>query len=68
MRLSFTPTLGRKIFYAADKDDDHAPMLELRFHNEFNTGLDYEQKCRIAARTLRYAARLCLKERKEAGK
>lgn len=64
MRLSFTPTLGRKIFYAADEDDDHAPMLELRFHNEFNTGLTYEQKCGIAARALR----LCIKGRKEARK
>jgi hypothetical protein len=68
VRLSFIPTLGRKIFYAADEDDDHAPMLELRFHNEFNTGLTYEQKCDIAARALRYAARLCIKGRKEARK
>ena len=68
MRLSFTSTLGRKVFCASDEDDDHAPMLEMRFHNEFNTGLTHEQKCEIAARALRYAARLCLRERKEARK
>jgi hypothetical protein len=57
MKLNFCPTIGERLYYIADTDDD-APMLELRFQNEFAMGLTGDRKREIASKTLKFALSL----------
>ena len=68
MRLSFRGAKGRREFYAADIDGNYAPVLEIRFHGDFDIRLTYEQKSKIAAMALKDTARLCVEASKEARK
>jgi hypothetical protein len=42
--LEFISTIGGSLFYLGDSGDENAPMLELRFLNEFNKLPDDEKK------------------------
>lgn len=58
MRLNFCPTIGQRLYYLGDAEDENAPMLELRFQNEFATSLTGDQKREIASKTLKFALSL----------
>lgn len=58
MKLNFCPTIGERLYYLGDAEDENAPMLELRFQNEFATGLTGSQKQEIANKTLKFALSL----------
>lgn len=55
MKLNFCPTIGQRLYYLGDAEDENAPMLELRFQNEFAQGLTGDQKFKIANKTLSFA-------------
>ena len=49
MKLNFVHTIGGNLFYMGDAEDENAPMLEVRFFNEF-AEMPRDDKDRIAAR------------------
>lgn len=57
MKLEFRPTIGQRLYYIADVEED-APLLELRFCNEFAVGFTGKQKEEIASKTLNFAVSL----------
>ena len=58
MKLNFCPTIGQRLYYLGDAEDENAPLLELRFQNEFAQFLTGEQKREIASKTLEFALSL----------
>lgn len=48
MDLTFVSTIGGNLFYLGDTGDENAPMVEIRFQNEFQY-LGLKDKRRIAA-------------------
>jgi hypothetical protein len=58
MKLEFCPTIGERLYYLGDAEDENAPMLELRFQNEFATALTGDRKREIARKTLNFALTL----------
>ena len=55
MKLNFCPTIGQRLYYLGDAEDENAPLLELRFQNEFAQFLTGDQKREIANKTLEFA-------------
>jgi hypothetical protein len=62
MPLEFCSTIGEQLYYLGDSSDDFAPMLELRFCNEFRQKLTGKQKERIARLALLLAVDLINEE------
>jgi len=58
MKLEFCPTIGERLYYLGDAEDENAPMLELRFQNEFAKRLTGDRKREIARKTLNFALTL----------
>lgn len=56
MKLEFRPTIGQRLYYIADVEED-APLLELRFCNDLAKNLTGDEKCEIAEKTLIFAMR-----------
>jgi hypothetical protein len=56
MKLEFRPTIGERLYYIADVEED-APLLELRFCNDLAKNLTGDEKREIAEKTLIFAMR-----------
>ena len=56
MKLEFRPTIGQRLYYIADVEED-APLLELRFCNDLAKNLTGAEKREIAEKTLISAMR-----------
>jgi hypothetical protein len=65
MQLAFRPTLGQRLYYMGDCEDEYAPMLKLYFCNEFAENLTSAQKERIARKVLSFAIELINEEGKD---
>jgi hypothetical protein len=60
MKLEFIETLGGKVFRIDDVSDE-APMIELRFFNEFDE-LPYAIRSKAARAALEFAVKTLLRE------
>jgi hypothetical protein len=58
MRLAFIPTIGQRLYYMGDVNDEDTPMLKFEFCNELGQFVSPEKKERIAKIVLQLAVEM----------